>query len=83
MKKSEKWQWWHDMTSSISKVETEDEFDDVAHSEEEAKKQGQLLHQIANGFEWMREEERIGRWLGFAIAIFFWLIVVVSYIRTH
>ena len=79
MKPEEKWRWDHDMTGGISSVETDDEFDDA----EESNKQGHFLHQIANGYDWMREEERIGRWIGLLLAVFVWgAALIVFYLAT-
>ena len=58
------------MTSS------EDNFDDA----EELAKQGELLNQIAAGFEWMREEERVGKWVGLVAAILVWGTFAAFYV---
>ena len=74
MKPEEKWRWDHDMTGGISSEET-DEFNDI----EENNKQGHFLNQIANGFDWMREEERVGRWLGLLIAVLIWGTALITF----
>ena len=64
-----KWQWWQDLTKP------EDNFDDA----EVLEQHGDLHRAIANGYEWMREEERVGRWLGLFIAIAFWAITIIVF----
>ena len=87
---SETWQWLQDLTGgreeppkndSISCLES-DEFDDGKPTEEQKNQQG-LWGQITNGFEWMREEERVGRWLGLILAILIWGMSFTIFYATH
>ncbi len=55
---------------------SEDNFDDA----EELTKQGELLNRIAAGFEWLREEERVGKWVGLIAAILFWGTFATAYV---
>jgi len=64
---TERWPWRVDYTKDIG-----DEFDEAEVDE----KQIEFLQQT--GFDWMRQEERIGRWLGFVIAILFWGILGIT-----
>lgn len=68
-----KWQWWVDMTKH------EDNFDDAEVTEAHRG----LNRAIANGYEWTREEERVGRWLGLFIAVAFWAIIIVAFAVTR
>lgn len=86
----EKWQWIQDLTggreeppknNSISCLES-DEFEDGELTEEQEAQRG-LWGQIANGFEWMREEERVGRWLGLILAILIWGGSFTIFYATH
>jgi len=67
-----KWKWWVDMTP-------EDNFDDA----EVAKKQLGLRHAIAAGYEWTREEERAGRWLGLLLAVVVFGVAIASFCASH
>lgn len=68
-----KWKWWVDLT------EPKDNFDDAEVAEERVK----LRQAIANGYEWTREEERVGRWLGLLIAIVVWAIIISAFIASR
>lgn len=66
---TERWPWRVDYTTDVG----EDEFDEA----EIVEKQSEFLQQI--GFDWMRQEERIGRWIGFAVAVLFWGTLVIAW----
>lgn len=68
-----KWKWWVDMT------QPEDNFDDV----EVAEKQLGLRRAIAAGYEWTREEERVGRWLGLLLAVVIWGMAIVCFCESR
>jgi hypothetical protein len=71
----EKWKWWNEPAEVST---SEDNFDD----EEKLAKQGELLNRIAAGFEWMREEERVGKWIGLITAILVWGTLAVLYVAS-
>lgn len=80
----EKWQWIQDLTQKeppISNLENDEFLDGEPTKEQEA--QYGLWGKIANGFEWMREEERVGRWLGLLLAIAFWGMCFIMYYQAH
>lgn len=86
-KPEEKWEWLQDLTKgrggpSISNVES-DEFDDAEVASKEKRNQGDLLNRITNGFEWMRAEERIGRWLGLVAAVLIWGTLFLTWYQSH
>jgi hypothetical protein len=73
---TEKWQWKTDLTHP-------DEFDDAEKAEELSQKVAVVYSHIGNGGDWLREEERVGRWLGLALAIIVWGIVIVAFAVCH
>jgi hypothetical protein len=79
----EKWPWWTDLTSKKTVMDDFDDADKALVSVEEQEHQLGMYHDIANGFQWLREEERIGKWLGLAIATFLFGTLIISYIVTH
>jgi hypothetical protein len=68
-----KWKWWVDLT------QPKDNFDDTEVEAEQIK----LRQAIADGYEWTREEERIGRWLGLLIAVVFWGTLILCFFASH
>ena len=68
-----KWKWWVDLT------QPEDNFDGTEVEAEQIK----LRQAIAAGYEWTREEERIGRRLGLLMAIVFWAIMILVFFASH
>jgi hypothetical protein len=70
----EKWQWINDLAKRRT---PSTEFDD------DNDRQNQVRGAIANGWQWMRAEERIGRWLGLALAILVWGTFAVCYFQAH
>jgi hypothetical protein len=68
-----KWKWWVDLTQS------KDDFNDA----EIADQQVALRQAIADGYEWTREEEKVGRWLGLFIAVVFWAIIILAFFASH
>lgn len=89
---TEKWKWWVDQTTGQSSAKEElckrllkrtrptvtDEFDDG----ETARKQSIICARIANGWEWMRAEERWGKWLGLAAAVLIWGTLACCYVSS-
>lgn len=73
---TEKWQWLNDLTNQPADTS----FDTEATAEEN---QDALRQDIAEGFQWKCEEERIGKWLGLVIAVIVWGIVIICYITSH
>jgi len=78
---TEKWEWITDLTTPsvtdgvpISSLET-DEFDDAEENTEQARF-------LNSGKDFMREEERIGKILGFILALLFWIIVISAWVAS-
>ena len=63
--------------------ESDDEFDDAEVKDKEQSDQGNLLWQIANGYEWICEEERVGRWLGLLTTILIWGTTFLIWYQYH
>jgi hypothetical protein len=71
-----KWQWLVDLTQPKHK-ETLEELEEADQC------MANFKVAIANGYQWTRYEERIGKWLGLALALIFCLSVSLVFIATR